>query len=128
MFDITIINETYHADIISAASTYNTFLLATMWIGGTPVDGMCNHNHKLCILPEVKHVPFLVTLITPARNGLLAILPSLAIFPSKTRSSDFFVRYKDSVTVETVRMSRPPVVASEVKSQLNYLPLRPVNI
>jgi hypothetical protein len=57
------------------------FLLATMWIAGTPSDGICNNNHKLRILPEVQHVPFVVTLIALVRNGLLAILPSLAIFP-----------------------------------------------
>jgi hypothetical protein len=38
----------------------------------------------MCILPEVRHVSFVVTFITPVHNGLLVILPSLAIFPSST--------------------------------------------
>jgi hypothetical protein len=57
------------------------FLLVTMWIAGTLSDGICNHNHTLCILPEVQHVPFVITLTTTARTGLLAVLPSLAILP-----------------------------------------------
>jgi hypothetical protein len=55
-----------------------------MRTAGTPSDGMFCHKHTLSSLPEVPHIPSVIILITPFRNGHLAILPSLAIFPSST--------------------------------------------
>jgi len=45
---------------------------------------MCYHRHTQPSLPDVLHIPSVVTHITPFRKGRLAILPSLAIFPSST--------------------------------------------
>ena len=53
-----------------------------MWIAGTPRDGMCYQKHTLPSSPKVLHVPYLYTHITPFRKDRLAILPSLAVFPS----------------------------------------------
>jgi hypothetical protein len=63
-----------------------SFILATMWIAGTPSVGMCYHKHTLPCLPDVLHtcVPSLVTHITQFRKSYLVVLPSLALFPSST--------------------------------------------
>ena len=55
-----------------------------MWNAVTPSDGMCYHKRTLPSLPDVLHMPSVVTLITPIRKGHLAILPSLAIFRAST--------------------------------------------
>ena len=55
-----------------------------MWVAGTQSDGMCYHKHTLPSLPEVLHIPSVVTHITPFHKGNVTILPSLAIFPSST--------------------------------------------
>jgi len=70
--------------ITSATLTASIFLLAMMWIAGTPSDGMCYHKHTLPSLPDVLHIPSIVTHITPFRKRNVAILLSLAIFPSST--------------------------------------------
>jgi hypothetical protein len=61
-----------------------SFFVATMWIAGTPSNGMRYHKHTLPSLPGVLQIPSVVTHITPLRKEHLAILPSLTIFPSST--------------------------------------------
>ena len=34
-----------------------SFLLATMWIAGTPSDGMCYHQRTLPSVPDMLHMP-----------------------------------------------------------------------
>jgi hypothetical protein len=79
VFDITIINEIYHAGITSAASTDDKFYFGD--------DVACWNTFRWNLLPPLYTVnpsrP-VVTLTTPVHSGLLAILPSLAIFPSST--------------------------------------------
>jgi hypothetical protein len=63
-------------------SQLTSFLLAMIWIAGTPSDGMCYHQHALPSLSIVLHKPSVIINITPLCKGHLAILPLFAMFPS----------------------------------------------
>jgi hypothetical protein len=48
------------------------FLLAMMWIAGMPSDGMYYDKNALNNLPDMLHIPSVITHITPFRKGHLA--------------------------------------------------------
>ena len=44
-----------------------------LWNAGTPAEGMCYRKHTLPGVPDLLHMPSVVTHITPFRKGHLAI-------------------------------------------------------
>jgi len=100
-----------------------SFVEATMWMAGTPSDGMCYHNHTLPSLPDVLHTQPVVTHITPFRKGHLAMLPSLAIFPASTIFVNGVYRL-GLLPCETLDQHIPNSLSVDCHPPAHYIPSR----